>query len=418
MGNKNTIVIEHINAQSLLCHFDEIKLLIKEREIDVLCISETWLDESINDSVVNIQDFNIYRNDKGRGGGTCIYVRDDLLVNRIIFDVDNRSDVDIEDVWLSLQYKKFKSFIVGSIYRHPHAKIGSFDYLKDIFRIACLRNKSLYIFGDMNDNLLDENSRLNKVIKSSKLSQMINKPTRVTPNTATLLDPIITNNPQSILDVDVIPGPIADHDLVTARISYRKPKRIPKVKTFRSLRNYSQNKLCNMILNEVHSLNEMFRTDDVNNQVEIFTEILYYCINTCAPTVTKVITRPNAPWINDDIKESINKRNELQKLLKKDRSNTVLQHRYKEIKKLVKRTIETSKQEYFRQKLIDTNKDMKSKWKLIKSLTPNMDKTKETSSFENIKEKIEEFNSYFSNVGKVAYEKSQANANNQDEYIN
>lgn len=71
----STIRIEHINAQSLLGHFEEIELLIKERNIDILCISETWLHQEISSSFISIPNFHIYRCDAGRGGGVCIYVR-------------------------------------------------------------------------------------------------------------------------------------------------------------------------------------------------------------------------------------------------------------------------------------------------------------------------------------------------------
>ena len=35
------IVIKHINAQSLIPKLDEIKLLIENEDLDILCISET-----------------------------------------------------------------------------------------------------------------------------------------------------------------------------------------------------------------------------------------------------------------------------------------------------------------------------------------------------------------------------------------
>ena len=37
------IVIKHIDAQSLIPKLDEIKLLIENEDLDILCISETWL---------------------------------------------------------------------------------------------------------------------------------------------------------------------------------------------------------------------------------------------------------------------------------------------------------------------------------------------------------------------------------------
>ena len=51
---KDKIKIEYINAQSLQGHMDEIKLLIDDRNIDILCITETWLLPSVENRFINI----------------------------------------------------------------------------------------------------------------------------------------------------------------------------------------------------------------------------------------------------------------------------------------------------------------------------------------------------------------------------
>ena len=48
------IVIKHINAQSLFPKLDEIKLLIENDDLDILCISETWLQPNILDDLISI----------------------------------------------------------------------------------------------------------------------------------------------------------------------------------------------------------------------------------------------------------------------------------------------------------------------------------------------------------------------------
>ena len=147
----------------------------------------------------------------------------------------------------------------------------------------CLRKKAVYIFGDFNDDLFSANSKLLKVIEKSKMSSVINKPTRVTEHSSTLLDPVITNLPKTILHSDVVPGPIADHELITVIIDIMKPKRQPVIKTFRSLKNYSPDILCNLLLNESNTLGLIMRTDDVDKQVELFTRVFIKCLDSCAP---------------------------------------------------------------------------------------------------------------------------------------
>ena len=146
------IKIDHINAQSLLCHLDEILLLVEDRNPDILCISETWLLPTVESRFIKIPNFKVFRQDEGRGGGVCIYVRDTLKSSQIKVDIPKVDNVD--HLWLNIQSSMFPSFIVGTVYRHPHALADSFEHMIDIFKDILLRNKSVFILGDTNDDLL------------------------------------------------------------------------------------------------------------------------------------------------------------------------------------------------------------------------------------------------------------------------
>ena len=73
---------------------DEIKLLMNERNADILCISESWLLPSVSDHLVNIHGYKIFRCDGGRGGGVCIYVRDDLSATVMNLSVPKQAGVE------------------------------------------------------------------------------------------------------------------------------------------------------------------------------------------------------------------------------------------------------------------------------------------------------------------------------------
>jgi len=399
--------VEHINAQSLLSKTNDVELLIQEREIDVLCISETWLTNDLEDKYVCFPNYNIYRQDKGRGGGVAIYVRDNLKVNPLNLTA---SKIDgVEDLWLSIQCRKLPSVIIGCIYRHPHASAESFKYLLDIFREISLRNKPIIVLGDLNENLLQKDNRLSKVISNCNLSQVIQKPTRITQFSSTLLDVILTNKPELILNSDVVPCPVADHELITATIDIHKPKRKPIIKTFRCQRNYNQNTLCNLLLNDADALSQIIHTDDVDKQVDLFNDIFKKNLNLCAPTVTREIRRPPAPWITLLIKEKMKIRDDLQRKLKQDRGNLELQEKYKTEKKFVSSLITKSKSEYFRNSLESKKGDISGTWKIIKSMTPETSKSSQHKDTRDLIRRAENFNYYFAEIGRKSFEQSQAN---------
>ena len=166
-----------------------------------------------SDRFVNITNFKIFRNDHGRGGGVCIYVSSDLSATPINMNMEKFNG--IEDLWLTIQCRKLPSIIIACIYRHPKTTADSFEYLLDCFRNICLKNKPVFILGDINDDQLNPNNKLCRIIKSTKLTQLIDKPTRITDHSSTLLDVIITNKPDLIINSSVTPSPIADHELIS-----------------------------------------------------------------------------------------------------------------------------------------------------------------------------------------------------------
>ncbi len=151
------LIIEHINAQSIQSNFDEIKMCVYSRDIDVLCVSETWLQTNTLDVHVSIPDYVLYRNDAGRGGGVCIYVRKELRTNIINFLLPKQDGV--EELWLSVQSNKHPAVIIGCVYRHPKAGVDSLEYLQDVFRQLCVSKKNFYILGDFNNDLLRNSNK-------------------------------------------------------------------------------------------------------------------------------------------------------------------------------------------------------------------------------------------------------------------
>ena len=111
---------------------DLIQIMLDDRKTDILCVSETWLSDTIPDRYVYIEGFNIFRFDKGRGGGVCAYVRNDLKVS--VLKPNTINETMVEDLWLKIQYDKLPSIIIGVMYRHPKAPIDSFEYSSDVFK--------------------------------------------------------------------------------------------------------------------------------------------------------------------------------------------------------------------------------------------------------------------------------------------
>ena len=393
--------------------------MLNEKDIDILCISETWLLPSLSSSFARVHGYSLYRCDGGRGGGVCIYVRETLKVTVLTPQEIERSP-QIEDAWISVQYKKFPSFIIGCVYRHPHATCDSFNYLSDILRNMCLRNKNLLVLGDFNDDYFQPDNRIDKIVQTLHLHQLSDKPTRITRTSSTLIDLIITNNCNFIISSDVIACPVGDHEQLAISLNIKKEKNPPQTKTFRTLKEYSPNLFCNLLLNESQVLNGILNTDDVNKQVPILTNTFMNCLNTCAPFITKEIIRPPAPWIDSEVKEAMKKRDALNKEFKLNKQNNIAELNYRQEKKRVNSLLSDKKKNHYRNEFIKNKGNMKGTWKVIDKIIPKCKKsTREiVDEDHDLHSKAEDFNKYFAAVGENAYKESQEQIINNPNLIN
>ncbi len=273
----------------------------------------------------------------------------------------------------------------------------------------------MYVLGDLNDNLLSSGNRLKAILSANRLHQIVDKPTRVTPQSATLLDIIATNKYDTVIQKDVIPNVIADHDLINVVVNISKPKRKNVMKTFRHFGSYSNDALCNALLTETPTLNKIPLTDDVDTQVNILTSALTKCLDQCAPLVTQEIKRPPAPWINDEIRSAMVVRNTLQARLKLDRNNAALQEQYKHERNRVKSLLRNAEQLYYREQFLNNKGNTAATWKIINNIVPNKKSTNNINiERENELERAEQFNELFVAVGKRTFEKTQNNLNDMN----
>ena len=186
------------------------------KNFDVLALNETRLDHSIPDDLVNIPNYDIINcNVRNRnGGGVCIYVRNTISYRNLSHTIP----YNLEAVVVEIHKPNSRPFIVSTIYRPPNSTVdifGKIEYF--ISKFDCEHNE-FYLLGDLNCNMLDTSShvikKLNLLLESYQLYQMINQPTRVTQFTSSLLDICVTSNPEHVILTDVVPLGVSDHNLI------------------------------------------------------------------------------------------------------------------------------------------------------------------------------------------------------------
>lgn len=245
--------ILHQNIRSLLGKIDELRLIFSELHsgIHLLTFSETWAHKDITDSELDIPGYQLFRRDRGsKGGGLVVYSRNDLSVIR-------RTDLEksnVEGLWPEVCLPKSRSFLVGTFYRPPtssnHSVKDLMPVLEDTLQAATATGKEVIITGDLNCDLSAKRSlpteckQLKSLLKAENLTQLIKQPTRITQDSSTLLDVIITNCPQIVSESGVLSMSLSDHDMVYCIRKLNWMKAPSQTKIFRNYANYDQAEFC------------------------------------------------------------------------------------------------------------------------------------------------------------------------------
>ena len=201
---------------------DQIRSALNRLDIDILCLTETWLCKNVGKGPVKIPGYEFFRNDRqGRlGGGVGIYVKEKINFK----PVTNLRNPRVESLWGIATFggKKYK---IASIYRPGDEPISQWDEILDQLEesLDVVSDGETVIFGDLNHNYeFNEDLYKNPIFQLEKMfdmKQLITEPTRTTESTSTLLDVIITSNPEINTHSGVLKCSLSDHDLVYTLIS-------------------------------------------------------------------------------------------------------------------------------------------------------------------------------------------------------
>ncbi len=133
----------------------------------------------------------------------------------------------------------------------------------------------------------------------------------------------------------------------------------------------------------------------------------------CAPTVTRAVKDKPAPWMSDDIREAMKDRNRLQRELKMDTSNSRLRERYITAKKQVKKLINKTRADHYHDRLKNTKGNTSATWKVINEIIPVQKNKHNVCNFDNLSDKAEKFNTFFSSVEISTFKRSQNELTNE-----
>jgi len=262
---------------------DYMNFVLKSTKIDVICVAETWFNEDYNDSVLELNQYNLIRNDRktgSRGGGVAMYVRK-CFQYKVIFRSDTSDPVEYLFVEI---FDSMQKCLIVCVY-NPHK---SFDLSNFFVKLSeyCVQFKHIILCGDLNIDLSEYDSyskNLNDKFVSVGLSKINHMPTRFSPNSKpSLLDVLCVADLEYLVHFEQLSlHGISDHDMLfmVYNIDYNRSNNETTVR-FRDFKNID----CESLLAEAASLpwNDCWFFSDVDSKVEHFTNLVnYLLINMC-----------------------------------------------------------------------------------------------------------------------------------------
>ena len=218
-------------------------------------------------------------------------------------------------------------------------------------------DKETILLGEFNINLLDSTSSNTRnwlqVTDSVNLTQLVDVPTRVTPNSSTLIDHAFSNRAQNIVDVFVPCYAISDHFPVclTRKIAKSNKTGDHKTITYRSMKHFEENQFLADLGAQPWSVLDMY--DDPNDAFDFFNQTFESTFDLHAPERTKRVKHFLQPiWFNENISEASKKRDYFKKI--NDIEN------YKLWRNRAKSLIEESKQMFYSKEINDNRKNSKA----------------------------------------------------------
>ena len=218
----------HANVRSLKRNFENLQThLLSELgyPFNIIGISETKITES------DQPDYHptIPAPTPLASGGVGMFI-DENFKYRVLEKISSRA---FQALWVELQFERTSNIICGVIYRQHNSPESFQAYFDETLEKLSNSDKPIYVLGDFNINLLNaESCNFTKdfllSLQSYSFIPTIDKPTRVSSNSATLIDNIFVNQIGSEITSGNIISDISDHFSQFCIIKSLKAKELPK----------------------------------------------------------------------------------------------------------------------------------------------------------------------------------------------
>ena len=363
----------NMNPRSVYNKIDEFHTFVRQEEVDVVFLSESWERQNLPLSqIMNLEDHTVISNvsqRKGTGG------RPAIIANHSKYQVQNITNTviqipwGVEAVWCILtphgasNDSKVQKIACCSIYSKPSSKRKSLllDHISDAFNILSTkygRGLHFVLAGDTNDLNLQPILNL-----SPNLSQIVRNWTRMDP--PAMLDPVIMTlssfyqEPLCLAPLDADPdknGVKSDHRIVLVRpintIDNKCARQTRQIKV-RPFPQSGIEKFKSWLIDQTWV--EIYKLESAHEKAEKFQNILLQKLEEIFPEKLRKINSDDQPWIGHKLKKMDRKR---KRIFHKERRS----EKWKKINKMFKSEVKSAKAQFYKKKVADLKLSKPGQW--------------------------------------------------------
>ena len=321
--NVNRLVTS-VNSDKL----EQLKILLEcnKPPVDVYGICESFLNSLISDDFVNVKGFRMVRKDRSYsiGGGLVLYIKENIEYKRRV-DLEDNLCFTVETIWVELKLT-CKPILLCLAYRPPkYNSTFTNQWIQSIEQClvsAYSENKPIVLMGNINVDLANDrtyekgfkNDWLD-VITNFDVQQYVTEYTRVTENTASLIDHIYVSNDLKVVNCTVVKSGLSDHYIPFAVLN---TKLTPpsdsmsgqhKLISYRNYKNFDNVKLSNdLMVAKWHDVN-LGICGDISIAISSFVSEFTSIVDKHIPLVQKRVKRIKQPgWITPELLKSFSLR--------------------------------------------------------------------------------------------------------------
>lgn len=334
--------------------------------------SETWF--ASQEEVFAFPGYNwYYMNRKDRRGGGVELLISNSMDSELIPEFSS-----ITPFYESLVVRCGNS-VFCMCYRPPSCNVHMFlASLDSVLEYVNERKYTVILRGDFNIDMSASSTTkldLESLLNTHACQNFITSPTRLTLQSATILDLFITNLDHSLVKAGTLIHDISDHlpifMFVSQFISTPKPLRSEfsyRVITPQTLQAFRDSL-------SGANWNDVFAAGDSNSAYDLFmkklTELYFECfpVKTCQTCKTS-----RKPWINKECLKLIRKRDQLFKAFIVSKSPEALKE-FKKYRNFVTKYLRDVKRQYFANQFTSTQRHTEKVWKVLKTVLSNASDT-------------------------------------------